>query len=184
MTSRICNVPFCENLKKHSSGLCSQHCYEQDKYKIKAFRELLPIWAVKRCKKHGLLRINQVSPGKINKNLCKLCAKEHNKKNYNKEQKRQYMNKRYEHNKFLKIKKLYGISKREYLEKLNKQNHVCAICKDIRLNKPLALDHCHKSGKMRDFLCGSCNRGLGFFEDNYDFLISAANYIRRHKDGE
>jgi len=183
MSSNICNVPFCQNLKKKNSGLCSSHNYENSKFNQKMFKDLLPIWAVRRCKKHGLLRLSDTNSNKNNKFVCKYCTKEINNKNYNKEYQRIYMNKRYEHNKFLRLKKIYGISKTQYYEKLENQNYICAICKKIRLNKPLALDHCHKSGKVRDFLCGACNRGLGFFDDNYEYLISAAEYIRHHKGG-
>lgn len=48
MTSLICNAPFCENIKscpeKHT--YCGMHLWERTKFKVKAYKELLPLWAV------------------------------------------------------------------------------------------------------------------------------------------
>jgi hypothetical protein len=43
--------------------------------------------------------------------------------------------------------------------------------------KELAIDHCHKTGKIRGLLCKNCNQGLGQFKDNIDLLLSAAKYL-------
>ena len=60
---------------------------------------------------------------------------------------------------------------------LSNQSGHCAICinKDKR---KLAVDHCHKTGKIRGLLCSNCNQGLGMFKDNLDFLGRARNYLR------
>jgi len=69
----------------------------------------------------------------------------------------------------------YGLSG-EDVEKLKSlQNSQCAICK---LKKPLEVDHCHSSKKVRGMLCSSCNRGLGQFRDRADIMQSAIHYIR------
>jgi hypothetical protein len=75
-----------------------------------------------------------------------------------------------------------------YLEKRTAQNSLCAIC-----NKPetgfskrskktlrLAMDHCHKTKKLRDLLCRPCNQTLGLWEENINFLESAINYLQKH----
>ena len=54
------------------------------------------------------------------------------------------------------------------------QNNKCAICGD---ENPTDLDHCHKTGKIRWLLCKHCNRGLGAFRDNPNFLRKAANML-------
>jgi len=64
----------------------------------------------------------------------------------------------------------------EEIEKISKnQNHLCAICSDPA---PTDLDHCHKTGQVRWLLCKHCNRGLGAFRDNPEWLEKAASMIR------
>jgi hypothetical protein len=54
----------------------------------------------------------------------------------------------------------------------------CAIC-GIREDRssPLVIDHNHSTGQFRGWLCGPCNRGIGFLRDNPDNLRSAADYV-------
>lgn len=52
---------------------------------------------------------------------------------------------------------------------------ICQICKST--GNDLSLDHDHKSGKFRGFICAFCNRGLGFFKDNPIFLSNAIKYL-------
>lgn len=58
-------------------------------------------------------------------------------------------------------------------------NGKCSICnrqeKDGR--RKLCLDHDHKTGKFRGWLCENCNRALGQFEDNPNILRKAADYV-------
>lgn len=82
------------------------------------------------------------------------------------------------------LKYYYGITFEYYEFMLNKQQGKCAICqnfpKSLTKNgklKDLAVDHDHKTGKVRGLLCTSCNRGLGNFYDNKDLLIKAIEYI-------
>lgn len=42
-------------------------------------------------------------------------------------------------------------------------------------------DHCHATGAVRDWLCRSCNAGLGLFRDNPAAMRAAADYIERHR---
>ncbi len=41
------------------------------------------------------------------------------------------------------------------------------------------LDHCHKTGKFRGWLCNRCNRGLGYFGDCIEGLQRAIEYLKR-----
>ena len=82
--------------------------------------------------------------------------------------------------------KYYGFTIDEYNTLLQLQNEVCAICckKETRVNKngvfyKLAVDHDHKTGKIRGLLCSECNKGLGFFRDDIQNLIGALKYLER-----
>ena len=79
----------------------------------------------------------------------------------------------------------YGITRNDFKAMLVNQKGVCAICKqpetqiDKRTGnvKQLAVDHCHKTGKVRGLLCVHCNHGLGKFKDNVDLLKTAIIYL-------
>lgn len=87
--------------------------------------------------------------------------------------------------------KNYGIHPNEYNEKLKSQNNVCAICKQPETSlyhndpwrvKKLSVDHCHKTGKIRELLCQRCNHFLGRVEENTEILQAMINYLNKHKD--
>lgn len=86
------------------------------------------------------------------------------------------------------LKKNYGMTLEQYNEKLSQQEYVCKICKkpetqtDVRFGVPyqLAVDHCHKTGKIRDLLCSKCNRTLGMVDDNIEYLEKLAQYLASH----
>ena len=76
-----------------------------------------------------------------------------------------------------------------YYEMLENQNNKCAICNEEETRKSrtdgkicaLAIDHCHKSGKIRALLCHACNTAIGKFKDNIDLLNSAIRYLQQHE---
>ncbi len=81
------------------------------------------------------------------------------------------------------LKRMFGMAIEEYEQKAQEQGNVCAICKGLcKSGKRLAVDHDHKTGKIRDLLCGNCNGGLGKFQDDPELLIKAAEYLRKHND--
>jgi hypothetical protein len=53
----------------------------------------------------------------------------------------------------------------------------CEICG--RTDK-LVLDHCHRTNKLRGFLCNRCNLSIGKMGDDPQILIAAANYLIKH----
>lgn len=58
----------------------------------------------------------------------------------------------------------------------------CAICWQSPSGpRDLHCDHDHETGSLRDWLCGTCNQGLGNFHDDPDLLRAAAEYIERHR---
>ena len=84
-----------------------------------------------------------------------------------------------------KLKERYNITLEQYAELLTLQNNRCAICGNeetavnVNTNKiqKLAVDHCHKTGKVRGLLCQDCNRGIGKFHDDIWRLKSAIEYL-------
>jgi hypothetical protein len=71
----------------------------------------------------------------------------------------------------------YGITLEEYNNLLLSQNSCCAICGSKIGGKTARLDHCHKTMKIRGFLCDLCNSGLGMFKDRVDLLKKAIEYL-------
>lgn len=52
----------------------------------------------------------------------------------------------------------------------------CCICGSI---SPLVIDHCHTTGKIRGFICSSCNSMLGYSKDNIQTLKNSIRYLRQ-----
>lgn len=73
---------------------------------------------------------------------------------------------------------LLGCTENDYQELLAGQNFVCAICSSTNPNgRRLAVDHDHKTGKIRGLLCQACNRALGLLKDNLDIIERAKDYL-------
>lgn len=87
----------------------------------------------------------------------------------------------YSKNNQLQVK--YGLTLESYNLMVKAQNGLCAICKNPeKENKNLAVDHDHSNGKIRQLLCGRCNKGIGLLGDDPDLLLEAASYLQRHKE--
>ena len=75
----------------------------------------------------------------------------------------------------------YGLSLQEYRAILARQGHACAIC--ARSDRPLCVDHCHATGKVRGFLCRACNLGLGYYNDDPSLTRAATSYLEAARRG-
>jgi hypothetical protein len=88
--------------------------------------------------------------------------------------------------KYARMKRLeyYGITPRDYQIMLKKQNYKCAICKlpTSHFKKALAVDHDHKTGKVRGLLCQLCNAFLGRIESNKMRLFAITKYLKGNKN--
>lgn len=181
----ICKVPFCGNRKVNNNSFCGPHKWEREKYKVKSYKEVLPIWAAKRCFTHGLLRYSQISILKSGQKVCKLCRNLKydpiKQKKYNGNYKIRQTNWR--------LRKRYQIDFEEYERILANQNNCCAICKisiqEYRAkrnnNVNFAIDHCHITMQIRGVLCHKCNMGLGYFNDNSKIITQALCYLEYFK---
>ena len=82
-------------------------------------------------------------------------------------------------------KKKYGINLEQYNEMLAKQEGKCAICLFV-YEKPLTVDHDHlccpgevTCGKcIRGLLCGKCNLGISYFNENIEVIERAITYVK------
>jgi len=110
---------------------------------------------------------------KSNPYVCKECIKSKARREYTKD--KNFNNKANRHH--IDKDELYGL--------MCTQGNKCAICnRPERFNnqfgvKSLAIDHDHKTGKIRGLLCSNCNRTLGLFEDNISLLESAKRYLEK-----
>ena len=68
------------------------------------------------------------------------------------------------------------------------ENYVCPICNKNssstingnQYQSTWALDHCHDTDTFRGYLCHKCNKALGMFEDNTEYLNRAVEYLNKH----
>jgi hypothetical protein len=76
----------------------------------------------------------------------------------------------------------YGLSLQDYRAMRERQKNVCGICKTP--GKPLCVDHCHATGKVRGLLCRGCNLGLGNYKDNPVLTRAATAYLEASRCDE
>ena len=71
------------------------------------------------------------------------------------------------------------------------ENYKCPICFKIPeqivpetngKTSPFVLDHDHKTGAFKGWLCNKCNSALGFFEDDINYVRRALNYLEEYED--
>ena len=84
------------------------------------------------------------------------------------------------------IRHTYGLSLKEYEDRLSRQQSKCAIClvlisRTAKGNNRACLDHDHKTNSIRSFLCHRCNVLLGMAEDSPDRLLRAVDYLQNFK---
>lgn len=76
------------------------------------------------------------------------------------------------------VEKRHGLKSGQLNRMKEECNYRCEICmKKLQL----AVDHCHKSGKVRGMLCSNCNNGLGRFKDNIKNLKNAIKYLKENR---
>lgn len=79
------------------------------------------------------------------------------------------------------LKRNYDMTLDEYNTILASQDSRCAICGMLseENDRRLAIDHDHKTGRVRGLLCTRCNMGLGYFTDSPKLLREAAAYLEK-----
>lgn len=72
----------------------------------------------------------------------------------------------------------YKLTHAEFKRMLEAQGKACAICTLKFPKSSLAfVDHCHKSGYVRELLCNSCNVILGHSQDDVELLTSRGHVL-------
>lgn len=79
------------------------------------------------------------------------------------------------------LKRKYAISIDEFEGMLKAQDYKCDICKK-EIKSYSAVDHDHKTGKVRGLLCRKCNLGLGAAKDNIVILTNMIKYLEIHEN--
>lgn len=106
---------------------------------------------------------------------CKKCHYEQRSKNYANYRKTE---------KTRELKK-YGLTYEEWQNLKVEQNFKCAVCKRPETvgdkTSTLHVDHCHKTGIVRNLLCNFCNTVLGKVNDSPELLRNLANYLESHR---
>lgn len=85
----------------------------------------------------------------------------------------------------------YGLTNEDYLKMRKAQKDLCAICKNPEVGtdprtgelRPLSVDHCHVTKKVRKLLCRRCNTGLGNFRDSVPLLQRVITYLNEERIG-
>lgn len=87
------------------------------------------------------------------------------------------------------LQRKFKITLADYEQLQASQDNVCAICgcpEAIILatgkRKSLAVDHDHKTGKIRGLLCSLCNTALGLLREDSIRIIGMLRYIQEHTD--
>ena len=78
------------------------------------------------------------------------------------------------------LAKAYGLTIEALAEMMARQDGHCAVC-GVQLLERYAIDHDHKTGKVRGLLCSKCNSALGMADDSPDRLRALIVYLERHQ---
>lgn len=121
---------------------------------------------------------------------CKLCTNKRNLARYHSCNRV----KRYHHMASRKhsLWKNYKLTPEQYDKMLLEQRGSCKIClsknpwgfveKPRRATEFFCVDHDHRTGKVRGLLCQPCNKGLGSFLDNPEYLRKAIEYLEESNE--
>jgi predicted nucleic acid-binding Zn-ribbon protein len=125
---------------------------------------------------------------------CKECVREQNSQYYHKPLEGRYSthgekikesvrrwNKTNDNKRRRNLRERYGITIEEYESLLELQDHKCAICgKSMDEGRRLAVDHDHKTKKIRGIIHLRCNTAIALFGESPEICRKAAEYLEKH----
>ena len=81
-----------------------------------------------------------------------------------------------------RLKSKYNLTLKQHQQMYLEQNGCCGICGcSIPYNK-VQTDHNHKTGKVRELLCGVCNPFAGYIEKYPERLDKIIKYLEKHNE--
>jgi hypothetical protein len=79
-----------------------------------------------------------------------------------------------------RLRALYGITPEDYDRMLDQQRGVCAICEGTcSTGYRLAVDHDHKTGRVRGLLCRTCHQLIGKLNDDPARALRVSEYLTK-----
>jgi hypothetical protein len=77
----------------------------------------------------------------------------------------------------------YRLNRLQVEEIFARQGYKCALCPATKSQdgRPLFIDHCHETGKVRGALCSQCNTAIGALGDNLAGLQRAIQYLSTYE---
>ncbi len=164
--------------KKKRCGACKKRLPVESFHKDKTAKDSFCYWC-KSCASEYSKRYNQSKKGKkVNRKGCQ---------KFNKSEKGRKANRKYHQSergkatcRKLYLKYTYDITVTQYVKLFKQQKGCCAICKRPQsdFKRRLAVDHSHKTGKVRGLLCTKCNTRLDWHFNNKKVII---NYLKGKK---
>jgi hypothetical protein len=120
----------------------------------------------------------EVFPARLRENTyCSAVCRERHTKLLTQQRRREHPE-RGPHDNFNRRFRRYGITQEEFERIYDLQLGRCAICLLPLSETRVHVDHCHNTDVVRGLLCNLCNPGLGYFQDDPDLLMKAAEYLR------
>lgn len=107
------------------------------------------------------------------KAICKYCEKEYSKNSST----QLYCKVCAPAKKFTDLIRHYNLSYPQYLKMLEVCSGICEICLN---EKATAIDHNHKTNKVRGILCHGCNVALGHLKEDINILKRSIEYLERN----
>ena len=73
-------------------------------------------------------------------------------------------------------KRQYGLTPEQFADlKAQNRGGLCPLCRSRRATH---VDHSHKSGRVRGFICHKCNVGMGMLGDDLQVVLRVAKYLK------
>lgn len=81
-----------------------------------------------------------------------------------------------------RVERVYGLALDGYWTLYEEQGGRCAICRwATGRTKRLAVDHDHRTGRVRGILCGPCNSWIAYIHSDPSAGDRAAAYLRKEE---